>query len=145
MTAIEATNRGAADMPWAMLITTPPVPEIAVEALDARPAGAVVLDVREPAEFAHGHIPEAINLPQADLATRLEELPRDRPIMVICQAGLRSLRSAQFLIQMGFAQVASIKGGTAAWSEAGRPLAEGDTREEMPRFTESEWTHAGAL
>jgi rhodanese-related sulfurtransferase len=145
MTAIEATNRGAVDMPWAMLTTTPPVPEIAVEALDERPAGAILLDVREPAEFAHGHIPGAINLPQADLAIRLEELPRDRPLLVICQAGLRSMRSAQFLMQMGFEQVSSVQGGTGAWSEAGRPLAVEETREEKPRVTESEWTHAGAL
>jgi hypothetical protein len=64
-----------------------------------------------------------MNLPQADLATRLEELPRDRPIYVICQGGFRSLRSAQFLKQAGFSQVASVKGGTLAW-EAAALLAE---------------------
>jgi hydroxyacylglutathione hydrolase len=145
MTAIEATNRGAADMPWAMLTTSTSVPEMTVDEAEARGPDVVVLDVREPAEYAHGHIPESVNLPQADLATRLEELPRDRPIMVICQAGLRSLRAAQFLKQMGYAQVASVKGGTAAWGEAGKPLAVDDTRGEKPRVTESEWTHAGAL
>jgi hydroxyacylglutathione hydrolase len=145
MTAIEATNRGAADMPWAMLTTSPPVLSVEVETVESRPPEAVVLDVREPSEYAHGHIPGALNMPQADLATRLEELPRDRPLMVVCQVGMRSLRSAQFLKQMGFVQVASIKGGTAAWSKAGKPLALNDAVAEKPRFTESEWTHAGAL
>src|SRR5437588_1986915 len=96
ITAIESTNRGVADMPWAMLTTALPVPEVDLAALEARSADAVVLDVREPEEYAHGHVPGALNLPQAELATRLDELPRDRPLLVLCQAGLRSLRSAQF-------------------------------------------------
>src|SRR5437588_483443 len=96
ITAIESTNRGMADMPWAMLTTALPVPEVDLAALEARSADAVVLDVREPEEYAHGHVPGALNLPQAELATRLDELPRDRPLLVLCQAGLRSLRSAQF-------------------------------------------------
>jgi glyoxylase-like metal-dependent hydrolase (beta-lactamase superfamily II)/rhodanese-related sulfurtransferase len=145
MTAIEATNRGAADMPWAMLTTAPPVPEIDIEALDTRPSNALLLDVREPAEYAHGHIPGALNLPQADLATRLDELPRDRPIDIICQGGFRSLRSAQFLKQMGFEQVASVKGGTAGWAAAGRTLAGEEERVEPARVAESEWAHAGAM
>jgi hydroxyacylglutathione hydrolase len=145
MSAIEATNRGVADMPWAMLTTAPPVPEVDPEAVEGRAPGAIVLDVREAAEYVHGHIPGAINLPQADLATRLEELPRDRPLLVVCQAGLRSLRSARFLKQAGFEQVASVRGGTGAWSESGRPLVSEETAEERPRVTESEWTHAGAL
>lgn len=145
MTAIEATNRGRADMAWAMLTSSPPVTEIDVEALATRSPEVIALDVREPEEYAHGHVPGAVNLPQADLASRLDELPRDRPIYVVCQAGLRSLRAAKFLKQVGFDQVASVRGGTDAWQVAGKPLVEGETRVEMPRFTETEWSHAGAL
>jgi glyoxylase-like metal-dependent hydrolase (beta-lactamase superfamily II)/rhodanese-related sulfurtransferase len=145
MTAIEATNRGVADMPWAMLTSTALVPEIAVDALDARQGDDLVLDVREPAEYDHGHVPGSINLPQADLASRLEELPRDRPVYVLCQGGFRSLRAARFLKQMGFEQVASVKGGTMAWSAAGKPLAGEEAPLDEPRVAESEWTHAGAL
>src|SRR5713101_1997133 len=123
MTAIEATNRGVVDMPWAMLTSTASVPEVEVDALVARREDALVLDVREPVEYDHGHVPGSINLPQADLATRLDELPRDRAVFVLCQGGFRSLRAARFLKQMGFEQVASVKGGTAAWSAAGKPLA----------------------
>ena len=144
MTAIEATNRGLADMPWAMLTASPPVPEVGVEELEARPPEAGFLDVREPEEYAHGHVPGAVNLPQADLATRLAEVPRDRPVYLICQGGFRSLRAAQFLRQQGFEDVVSVKGGTEAWRTAGKPLAQGDARAEPPRVVETEWTHAGA-
>ncbi|MGH2355299.1 MAG: rhodanese-like domain-containing protein, partial [Chloroflexota bacterium] len=147
MTAIEATNRGLSDMPWAMLTTTPPVPEIDVETLERRPPEAVVLDVREPDEYAEGHVPGAINLPQSDLASRLEELPRDCPLLVVCQSGFRSLRSAQFLRQVGFAEVASVEGGTEAWCAAGKPATAADFGAEgaVPlRLAESQWAHAGA-
>ena len=143
MTAIEATNRGLADMPWAMLTTAPTVREIDIDALASRPPDAVILDIREPEEYAHGHVPGAISLPQADLASRLGDIPRDRPVIALCERGMRSLRAAQFLIQMGIDQVVSVTGGTAAWREADKPLAFGDTRVEKPRVTESEWTHAG--
>jgi rhodanese-related sulfurtransferase len=143
MTAIEATNRGLVDMSWAMLTATPDVPRVDLEALEALPPEALVLDVREPEEYAHGHVPGAINLPQAELATRLDELPRDRPLYVLCQSGSRSLRSAQFLKQMGFDHVANVAGGTAAWQASGRPLDFGDTDLEKPRIAETEWAHAG--
>jgi len=144
MTAIEATNRGLADMAWAMLTSAAPVREIDIDALEARPPDTVVLDVREPEEYAHGHVPGAVSLPQADLASRLDEVPRDRPVMLVCQRGMRSYRAAQFLVQMGIDQVASVKGGTAAWRAAAKPLAMGDTTAERPRVAESQWTHAGA-
>ena len=100
--------------------------------------------MREPEEYAHGHVPGAVNLPQADLATRLAEVPRDHPVYLICQGGFRSLRSAQFLRQQGFEDVVSVKGGTEAWRAAGKPLAQGDARAEPPRVVETEWAHAGA-
>src|SRR5205823_4347414 len=93
MTAVEATNRGTADMAWAMLTTAPKVMEIDVAAAADRPPESALLDVREPEEYAHGHIPGAINLPQADLASRLDEIPRDRPVYVVCKGGYRSLRA----------------------------------------------------
>ena len=143
MTAIEATNRGMADMAWAMLTTAHEVREIDIDALESRPNDALVLDVREPEEYAHGHVPGALNLPQADLASRLEEVPRDRPLITLCERGTRSYRAGQFLRQMGVHWVTSVKGGTAAWRAAGKPLTFGEARVEKPRVTESEWTHAG--
>jgi glyoxylase-like metal-dependent hydrolase (beta-lactamase superfamily II)/rhodanese-related sulfurtransferase len=144
MTAIEATNRGVADMPWAMLTTSPPVREVGVQDLESRPLEASLLDVREPEEYAHGHVPGAVNLAQADLATRLSEVPRECPVYLICQGGFRSLRAAQFLRQRGFENVVNVKGGTEAWRAAGKPLAQGDVRTELPRVIETEWAHGGA-
>jgi glyoxylase-like metal-dependent hydrolase (beta-lactamase superfamily II)/rhodanese-related sulfurtransferase len=144
MTAIESTNRGHADIPWAMLTTAAPVREIDIDALRFRPSDAVLLDVREPEEYAHGHVPGAISLPQADLASRLDVIPRGRPLIILCERGMRSYRAAQFLIQAGISQVASVRGGTAAWRAAGKLLASDGTGVAQPRVTESEWTHAGA-
>jgi rhodanese-related sulfurtransferase len=144
MSAIEATNRGLADMPQAMLTTNPVVAEIEVEALKRRTPDTLLLDVREPEEYVHGHVPGAIGLPQADLASRLDELPHDRPLLTICRSGTRSLRAAQFLKQAGFDRVASVKGGTEAWRSAGQRLASGNTSGvEEPHIAESEWAHAG--
>jgi rhodanese-related sulfurtransferase len=143
MTAIEATNRGRADMPWAMLTSSPDVREVTLDEMRARPPHAAVLDVREPEEFAGGHIPGAVNLPQADLATRLDEVPRDRPVLVICQGGFRSLRAAQFLAQSGFSDVASVKGGTEAWRASGGEVILEGGHAPQAAIADTEWTHAG--
>jgi len=144
MTAIEATNRGVADMSWAMLTSSPAVDEVGLDAIDSAPPNAVLLDVREPEEFARERVPGAVNVPQADLATRLSEIPRDRPILTICQSGSRSLRSAQFLHQQGYQNVATVVGGTRAWRDAGRPIESAEPASGPLRIADSEWAHAGA-
>lgn len=144
MVAIEATNRGREDAAWAMLTSLPPVEEVGIEALDGLRADAVLLDVREPEEYAYGHVPGAVSLPQAELATRLAVVPRDRPVFVICESGMRSLRSTQFLRQMGYVHVTNVRGGTAAWRKSGRRVVTEEGRGK-PRVVESEWTHAGGM
>jgi hydroxyacylglutathione hydrolase len=143
MTAIEATNRGTADMPWAMLTSAAEVKRVSADTVP-RPGG-LLLDVREPEEYVAGHVPGSMNVPQADLASRLDELPRNRPLQVICQHGMRSLRAAQFLVQAGFRDVATVDGGTSAWAGAGRPLVTGEMPIKPPRVVESLWPHAGAM
>jgi glyoxylase-like metal-dependent hydrolase (beta-lactamase superfamily II)/rhodanese-related sulfurtransferase len=143
MTAIEATNRGVADAAWAMLTSTPEIPPVTIADVECRSPATLLLDVREPEEYAQGHAPGAVNLPQAELATRLDEVPQDRPVQIICQSGYRSLRSAQFLAQMGYRNLANVTGGTAAWRAAGNPLEVGQTRVGAPRVIDSEWAHAG--
>jgi hydroxyacylglutathione hydrolase len=145
MVAIEATNRGRVDMEWAMLTTLPPVGEVGIDEAERLLPHCIVVDVREPEEYHYGHIPGAVNVPQAELATRLDELPRDAALVMVCQGGYRSMRAAQFLAQTGrFDRIASLRGGTGAWAEAGKPIAYGDTTLERPRVVESEWAHAGA-
>jgi len=144
MTAIEATNRGVADMSWAMLTSSPAVDEVGIDAIDSAPPNAVLLDVREPEEFARERVPGAVNVPQADLATRLSEIPHDRPILTICQSGSRSLRSAQFLHQQGYQNVATVVGGTRAWRDSGRPIESAEPASGPLRIADSEWAHAGA-
>ena len=126
-----------------MLASSPVVAEVGVDELNARCPDALLIDVREPAEYARGHVPGAFNIPQAELADRLAELPRVRPLLLICQSGYRSLRAAQFLKQTGFDQVVNVAGGTTAWAAAGLPLTQGDIDGDAPRVIETEWAHAG--
>ncbi|MCL6647940.1 MAG: MBL fold metallo-hydrolase [Chloroflexi bacterium] len=132
MTAILAMNQGVADYRW--VATTPlveAVPEITVEAAPAwlQEHHPFILDVREPAEYRAGHLPGAVLLPQADLAVRLAEVPRERKVLVVCAAGARSRRAAGFLLGCGFPQVTSLAGGTNGWRAAGLPLATGTLAE----------------
>jgi hydroxyacylglutathione hydrolase len=142
MIAIERTNRGAADLSFAMLSDSADAPVIDLDE-SVSSADTLILDVREPSEFLPAHIPGAVNLPQAELATRLDELPNQRPIVVVCQGGYRSQRAAQFLLQMGYTNVVSGRGGMDAWLSSGRPVERSGTAVEGPRVRETEWAHAG--
>jgi rhodanese-related sulfurtransferase len=72
-------------------------------------AGAVIVDVRTPEEFATGAYPHAVNIPVQALARRMGELPRDTPIVVYCASGMRSASAAAALARAGFADV--VNGG----------------------------------
>ena len=87
-------------------------------------AGDLVLDVRETAEWAVGHVPGAIHIPYPDLRRRMAELPRDRPVLVYCASGVRSSLVASLLSADGRA-VRNLRGGFAAWQRAGLDLASG--------------------
>lgn len=84
---------------------------------------APVLDVRSPAEFAAGHIPGAINIPHTRLAARLDDVPRDTPLVVHCQGGVRSARATSLLQRAGF-DATNLKGGYAAWEKSGSPTSD---------------------
>lgn len=121
MAAIEATNRGLVNAAWAMLTTTPEVPQVGIDQLAACDGNAFVLDVREPEEYLAGHVPGAVNIPQAELALRLDELPEGE-LYVICRSGARSLRATQFLHTRGMLYAKNVRGGTEAWRASGKPL-----------------------
>jgi rhodanese-related sulfurtransferase len=126
-----------------MLTELTTIAEAGVEATAARPAASVLVDVREPEEYAAGHVPGAVNLPQSELASRLDELPRAAAIYVVCQGGMRSTRAAQFLKQMGFADVVNVAGGTNAWVRAGKAVERHAAEAPGRRIVETEWAHAG--
>ncbi|WP_404450561.1 sulfurtransferase TusA family protein [Virgibacillus necropolis] len=75
----------------------------------------VILDVREPAEFAFGHIPDAVNIPLGVLEERLEEIDKDNEVHVICRTGNRSDLAAQTLFENGFKNVKNVIPGMSKW------------------------------
>ncbi|PKO84694.1 MAG: sulfurtransferase [Betaproteobacteria bacterium HGW-Betaproteobacteria-11] len=83
---------------------------------DAQRARPLLLDVREPWEFATCHIPGSVSLPMRALPARHPELSREAEIVVICHHGSRSLQSGLFLEQMGLDRVINLQGGVAAWA-----------------------------
>jgi len=82
----------------------------------ARAGGPMLVDVREPLEWAIGRIEGARHIPLGSLAARLEELPRDRDVVLYCHHGVRSLRALEFLRSAGFPRTRSLAGGIDAWS-----------------------------
>jgi rhodanese-related sulfurtransferase len=80
---------------------------------------AWVLDVRTESEFAAGHVAGALNIPLEQIRGRLNELPRDRPIVVYCQVGQRGYMAARLLLQQGY-DVTNIAGGYRTFVEVKR-------------------------
>jgi rhodanese-related sulfurtransferase len=80
-----------------------------------------VLDVRQPSEWRHGHIPGSQNLPLMQLKRRLATLPRDKTIVTVCASGHRSNTAARTLLRAGY-QAENLKGGVHAWAKAGLPI-----------------------
>lgn len=83
--------------------------------------GALLLDVREPAEYAAVHAANAQLMPLGVVGMRLKELEayKDKPVAVICRSGRRSAQAVALLQEAGFTQVVNVQGGTNAWEQAG--------------------------
>jgi rhodanese-related sulfurtransferase len=80
-----------------------------------RHGSVVLIDVREPDEFATGHIEGAVNVPLGRLADRVGEFDPETVTYVICQSGHRSAKAVRLLKRAGFEEAYSVKGGTSAW------------------------------
>jgi len=103
--------------------STPQVgPTEAVQLINRR--DALVLDVRDKADFAAGHIPNARNIPLPELGGRLREIEKfkARPIVINCQSGARSAGVCGMLRKNGFGEVFSLRGGIGGWVEASLPV-----------------------
>jgi rhodanese-related sulfurtransferase len=103
------------------------IPEVAAdEAIALVAQGTPLIDVREQYEWDAGHSPDARLLPMSELQARVDELPRDSRILVICHTGARSARVTDWLVQEGF-DAANVVGGMVDWQLAG-----GDVESEGP-------------
>ncbi len=113
----------------------------AIARLDARTAdelageieaGAVrVLDVREASEWRSGHIAGALHIPGGALPRRLDDVPDDRPLAVVCAGGYRSTVAASLLERAGRKRLINLIGGVTAYEAAGHPLVDDETRPQL--------------
>ena len=102
-----------------------PIREVDVAtAAAAVAAGAPLLDVRQPDEYDEIHAVGAQLIPLGELPDRLDEVPRDATIHVICRSGARSLKAAELLASEGIEAV-NVAGGTLAWVDASLPSEQG--------------------
>jgi len=97
------------------------IPTVSMDGVpDPLPEGLVVLDVREPVEWAHGHIDGALHVPMNEVPARLGEVP-DGQVLVVCKVGGRSAQVTGWLVQQGRDAV-NLDGGMLDWESAGRPM-----------------------
>ena len=94
------------------------VPTVSVSEV---PDDACFLDVREPDEWAAGHIDGAIHLPMGQLLERLHEVPADQHVVAVCRSGMRSAQVTAYLTQQQIS-IRNLAGGMQAWAAAGRPM-----------------------
>lgn len=97
------------------------------EYASAHASGHVTVDVRDPDEYAEGHVPGARSIPLSTLAEHVDELTAEQPVYVICASGNRSKAGAELLSRAGV-DARSVAGGTAAWVSAGHPVDGGAQR-----------------
>ena len=85
---------------------------------------AVVVDVREPAEFAAGHVTGARNIPLGELETKLPGVMKNKalPLILVCASGARSGRAVGIAKKLGYEQVQTLGGGLKAWKDANLPI-----------------------
>lgn len=92
----------------------------------ASASGALLIDVREPGEFAQFRAAGAVLVPLSVFQLRYQQLPRDRPLLLICATGRRSLAAGAFLVEAGFPSVANVEGGSVAWARSRLPVRTGE-------------------
>ena len=99
----------------------PAVPSTAARDI---PAGAFIVDVREPDEWSQGHIEGSLHMPMQSVPHRLAELPTDRQLTILCAVGGRSAQVTTWLAQQGYDAI-NAAGGIFEWIDAGRPIVSG--------------------
>jgi rhodanese-related sulfurtransferase len=92
------------------------------EAYERYQAGAFLLDVRTQEEWDEFHVPGTTLIPLDELAERVNEVPPEEEIVVICRSGNRSQDGRDILLRAGFEQVTSMDGGVNDWADSGYPI-----------------------
>ncbi|MCL4378458.1 MAG: rhodanese-like domain-containing protein [Actinobacteria bacterium] len=99
-----------------------------------------VIDVRTKEEYLQGHLGGAVLIPVDEIKNRLKEIPKDKPLIVYCKSGVRSMQAANILVSNGFKAVYNMTGGIDEWQKEGYPVvqdkgANQDTASENQGFT----------
>jgi rhodanese-related sulfurtransferase len=87
-----------------------------------QPGDHTLVDVRELSEWVAGRIPGAVLIPLNSLPDNLDKIPNDKPVVVVCATGIRSLYGSEFLLQAGYPEVYNLEDGTMGWMMRGLPL-----------------------
>ncbi|GAB2627324.1 rhodanese-like domain-containing protein [Prescottella soli] len=87
--------------------------------------GAPLIDVREPEEFAEARVPGAVSIPLSEFVARVDEVPTDVTVYMICAVGGRSGQAAEYLAARGVDAV-NVAGGTMGWMQSGRAVESGN-------------------
>ena len=84
----------------------------------------LILDIRDAAEYATGHLPRARHIPLGELSKRVDEIGKfkDKPVIVTCKTGARAPAALRTLKHAGFNQVFQLRGGLDAWQQASLPV-----------------------
>jgi len=116
-----ATTTASAPVPAAVAVA-PMSQEALLDHQSSHPDHLFVLDVRTPQEYAEGHVPGAVNVPQEQLASRLAEVPKDKDVVIYCRSGRRSVLAADILAANGYSRLSHLEGDMNAWVAKGRPV-----------------------
>jgi rhodanese-related sulfurtransferase len=98
------------------------------KALLAKKGDTVLLDVRTPDEYRQAHLRGALLIPLGELQSRVQEIPRNRPVLVYCAVGARSVSAAAFLASKGYREIYHMSDGLVGWYKNGFPLERGARR-----------------
>lgn len=114
--AMITKGKGARKMKWLKFFS--PVKSISPErarGIISREAGWILLDVREPSEYAGGHLAGSVHIPLFQTAGRAGELDREKTLLVYCRCGNRSKLACRILAAKGFSEVYNVEGGIVRW------------------------------
>ncbi len=95
------------------------------EAVALMNGDAAVVDIRSTEAFSRGHIVNAKNIPFDEFETKKDVLSKSKPLIAVCDSGVNSTKAVAILRQSGFESAYSLKGGMAAWGQAGLPVVSG--------------------